>query len=34
MIANVSFYGAHTITPDAHIDNKTLIIFVMDSLSE
>jgi len=34
IIANGSFYGTRKITPDAHIDNKTLIIFVMDSLSE
>lgn len=34
IIANGSFYGARKITPDAHIDNKTLIIFAMDSESE
>ncbi|HWQ68101.1 MAG TPA: YegS/Rv2252/BmrU family lipid kinase [Methanospirillum sp.] len=34
IIANGSFYGTRKITPDAHIDNKTLIIFTMDTLSE
>lgn len=34
IIANGSFYGTRKITPDAHIDNKTLIIFAMDSASE
>ncbi|PWR73968.1 diacylglycerol/lipid kinase family protein [Methanospirillum lacunae] len=34
IIANGSFYGTRKITPDAHIDNKTLIIFAMDSESE
>lgn len=34
IIANGSFYGTRKITPDAHIDNKTLIIFAMDSTSE
>ena len=34
IIANGSFYGTRKITPDAHIDNKTLIIFTMDSMSE
>jgi len=34
IIANGSFYGTRKITPDAHIDNKTLIIFTMDSLSK
>jgi len=33
IIANGSFYGTRKITPDAHIDNRTLIIFAMDSLS-
>ncbi|HOJ96543.1 MAG TPA: YegS/Rv2252/BmrU family lipid kinase [Methanospirillum sp.] len=33
IIANGSFYGARKITPDAHIDNDTLIIFAMDSES-
>lgn len=33
IIANGSFYGTRKITPDAHIDNKTLIIFTMDSES-
>jgi YegS/Rv2252/BmrU family lipid kinase len=34
IIANGSFYGTRKITPDAHIDNKTLIIFAMDTESE
>jgi len=34
IIANGSFYGTRKITPDAHIDNRTLIIFAMDSESE
>ena len=34
IIANGSFYGTRKITPDAHIDNRTLIIFAMDSASE
>ena len=33
IIANGSFYGTRKITPDAHIDNRTLIIFAMDSMS-
>lgn len=33
IIANGSFYGTRKISPDAHIDNRTLIIFAMDSLS-
>lgn len=34
IIANGSFYGARKITPDAHIDNKTLLIFAMETDSE
>lgn len=34
IIANGSFYGTRKITPDAHIDDKTLIIFAMDSLNK
>jgi YegS/Rv2252/BmrU family lipid kinase len=33
IIANGSFYGTRRITPDAHIDNRTLLIFTMDSMS-
>jgi diacylglycerol kinase family enzyme len=34
IIANGSFYGTRKIIADAHIDDKTLIIFAMDSGSE
>ena len=33
IMANGSFYGTRKFSPDAHIDNRTLIIFMMDSLS-
>ena len=33
IMANGSFYGTRKFCPDAHIDNRTLIIFMMDSLS-
>ncbi|WP_440949827.1 diacylglycerol/lipid kinase family protein [Methanosphaerula subterraneus] len=33
IIANGGFYGTRKFSPDAHIDNGTLIIFMMDSLS-
>ncbi|WP_440949826.1 hypothetical protein [Methanosphaerula subterraneus] len=32
IMANGSFYGTRKFSPDAHIDNGTLIIFLMDSL--
>jgi YegS/Rv2252/BmrU family lipid kinase len=34
IIANGSFYGTRKIASDAHIDNRTIMIFMMDSLSE
>ncbi len=33
IIANGSFYGTRKISPEAHIDNNTLLIFAMDSMS-
>ncbi|WP_319580264.1 YegS/Rv2252/BmrU family lipid kinase [uncultured Methanospirillum sp.] len=33
IIANGSFYGTRKISPEAHIDNNSLLIFAMDSMS-
>ena len=33
IIANGSFYGTRKISPEAHIDNNSLLMFAMDSMS-